>query len=110
MKIALAAFAPALIVPILVTGCQSAGERSHAQEQMQALVVKVDQDGVQRAGVIAGSYFFKPSHLIVKVNVPVELVARREPGVAPHDLVIRAPDAGINVEQDLATEPKRIAF
>jgi len=30
--------------------------------------------------------------------------------MTPHDLVIRAEDAGIVVDQDLAAEPRRIAF
>ena len=34
---------------------------------------------------IAGSYFFKPNHIIVKANVPVELTADRESGITPHD-------------------------
>jgi plastocyanin len=72
--------------------------------------VKPDADGVQRVRLVAGSYFFKPNHIIVKANVPVELTASRESGITPHDLVIRAEEAGINVKEDLGTEPKKIAF
>jgi plastocyanin len=96
---------------LLAAGCQStSGEKPPAQEKKPAQVVKVDQDGVQRIAIVAGSYFFKPSHIVVKVNVPVELVASRESGMTPHDLVIQAQDAGIVVQQDLATEPRKIAF
>lgn len=95
---------------VLAAGCQTTEEQPRPQEQKQAQVVKTDQDGVQRVRVVAGSYFFKPSHIIVKVNLPVELVVSREPGMTPHDLVIRAEDAGIIVDQDLATEPRKIAF
>lgn len=79
-----------------------------AQEPAQP--VKPDTDGVQRARLVAGSYFFKPNHIVVKVNVPVELTASRESGITPHDLVIRAEDAGIIVKEDLGTDPKKIAF
>jgi plastocyanin len=79
-----------------------------AQELPQA--VKPDADGVQRVRLVAGSYFFKPNHIVVKVNVPVELTASRESGITPHDLVIRAEQAGINVKEDLGTDPKKIAF
>ena len=72
--------------------------------------VKPDADGVQRVRLVAGSYFFKPSHIVVKANVPVELSASRESGITPHDLVIRAEEAGINVKEDLASDPKKIAF
>ena len=95
---------------LLAAGCQTTVEERPRADAQQAQVVKADQDGVQRVRVVAGSYFFKPNHIVVKVNLPVELVASREPGMTPHDLVIRAEDAGIIVEQDLATEPRKIAF
>jgi plastocyanin len=72
--------------------------------------VKPDADGVQRTRIVAGSYFFKPNHIVVKVNVPVELTASRESGITPHDLVIRADEAGLAVREDLGTEPKKITF
>jgi plastocyanin len=72
--------------------------------------VKPDADGVQRIRIVAGSYFFKPNHMVVKVNVPVELTASRESGITPHDLVIRSDEAGLAVKEDLGTEPKKIVF
>lgn len=73
-------------------------------------LVKPEADGVQRIRIVGGSYFFKPSHIVVKANVPVELLATRESGMTPHNLIIRAQEAGILVEEDLGTDPKRIAF
>lgn len=81
-----------------------------AQDPKEVYVAKVDSDGVQRARLEGGGYFFKPNHIVVKVNVPVELLASREAGITPHDLVIKAPEAGIDVEVDLAAEPKKITF
>lgn len=81
-----------------------------AQDPKDVHVAKVDTDGVQRVRLDGGGYFFKPGHIVVKVNVPVELLASRESGVTPHDLVIKAPEAGIAVEVELAAEPKKIAF
>jgi plastocyanin len=81
-----------------------------ALAQAPPQVVKPDADGVQRVRLVAGSYFFKPNHIVVKANVPVELSASRESGIAPHDLVIRAEEAGINVKEDLGSDPKKIAF
>lgn len=81
-----------------------------AQDQKEALVAKVDPDGVQRVRIVGGSYFFRPNHIIVKVKTPVELLVSLEPGIAPHNLVLDAPEAGIAVEEDLATEIKKIAF
>jgi plastocyanin domain-containing protein len=81
-----------------------------AQDQKDVYVAKVDPDGVQRVRLEGGGYFFKPYHIIVKVNVPVELSASREAGIVPHNLVIKAPEAGIAVEEDLATDIRKIAF
>ena len=97
------------LLAALAAGCQSSSQhKPGAAEATQ--VVKVDQDGVQRVTVLAGSYFFKPGHIVVKADVPVEILASREAGLAPHDLVIQAPDGGTLVQQDLATEPRKIAF
>ena len=73
-------------------------------------LVKPDADGVQRIRIVAGSYFFKPNHIVVKANLPVELTASRESRVTPHDLVIRADEAGLASKEDLGTEPKKINF
>jgi hypothetical protein len=40
----------------------------------------------------------------------VELIVKKEPGITPHDIVINAPEAGINFKEDLTTEPKIIRF
>jgi plastocyanin domain-containing protein len=81
-----------------------------AQYQKEVYIAKVDPDGVQRVRLEGGGYFFKPSHIVIKVNVPVELLASREAGVVPHNLVIQAPEAGISVEEELAAEPRKITF
>ena len=81
-----------------------------AQGDKEKVVATMDADGVQRVRILGGSYFFKPGHIVVKVNVPVELLASRESGITPHNLLIQAPEAGLKVEEDLGTEPKKIAF
>ena len=81
-----------------------------AQGEKERVVATIDADGVQRARIAGGSYFFKPGHIVVKVNVPVELTASRESGITPHNFILNAPEAGLAVEADLGTEPKKIAF
>ena len=90
----------------VLAGCGGAP----TQPQKESQVAKADADGVQRIRLAAGSYFFKPNHVVVKVNVPVELVASREAGMTPHDLVIRDPDGGVVAEEELSTESKKLAF
>lgn len=78
-----------------------------AEEPFRATV---DPDGVQRVEVTGGSYYFKPSHIMLKVNVPVELKVRKEPGVVPHDIVMKEAEAGMEFSESLGTEPKVIRF
>jgi plastocyanin domain-containing protein len=83
---------------------------SIAIAQEPAAPVKPDADGVQRIRVVSGSYFFKPDRIVVKANVPVEILASRESGITPHNFVIQAQEAGVMVDEDLATDPKKIDF
>ena len=83
---------------------------SAALAQEPAAPVKPGADGVQRITLTCGSYFFKPSRIVVKANVPVELLASREAGITPHNFVIEAPEAGVMVDQELASDPRKIVF
>jgi plastocyanin len=76
----------------------------------QPYVARVDKDGVQRVEMVGGSYYFTPSRIIVKVNVPVELAVRKEPGMVPHNIVAAAPEAGIVFSVTITDEVKTIRF
>ncbi len=77
--------------------------------ERKEFTASIDKDGVQRVIVLGGSYFFDPNYIIVKVNVPVEMKIRKE-GIIPHDFVLRAPDAGMDVKADLGADPTVITF
>ncbi len=70
----------------------------------------VDSDGVQRVTLTGGSYFFDPAHIVVKVNVQVEMRVRKEPGIVPHDLVIMEIDGGKDIRVDLDSEARIVRF
>ena len=70
----------------------------------------IDKDGVQRVEILGGSYFFNPNYIILKVNVPVEMKIRKEGSIVPHNFLIHAPDAGMDVKVDLGTDPTVIKF
>ena len=70
----------------------------------------VSEDGVQKVEVLAGSYFFKPDHIVVRVNTPVELSIRKEWGLIPHTFEAHDPGLGLDVKESLSTEPKVIRF
>lgn len=70
----------------------------------------VVKDGVQHISIIGGSYFFRPDRIVVKKYMPVELSVSQEPGIAPHSIVAKAPDAGIVFDESLSSNPKIITF
>ncbi|KWE84598.1 hypothetical protein [Burkholderia territorii] len=72
--------------------------------------VPVDADGVQRVAIVGGSYFFRPNHVIVRAQVPVELTVSAESGVVPHSFEIDAPQAGIAVHTELGATPRTFRF
>lgn len=81
--------------------------QSPAEETYQASVAA---DGTQHVSITGGNYFFRPKHVIVRINVPVEFGVILEKGIVPHTLVIQAPEAGIAVDEKLGTEVKKIRF
>jgi plastocyanin domain-containing protein len=81
-----------------------------AAAQEPVTVVPVAKDGVQRVDIVGGGYFFKPNHIVVKVNIPVELTVSKESGLVPHDIVAKSPEAGIVFEATLSSTPKIIKF
>lgn len=96
---------PFLLVAVLWTASSLA-----ATGEQRPFHAVINKDGVQRVEMMGGKYFYIPNHIIVKKNVPVELVVRKEPGMVPHDIVIKAPEAGIVFEESLEEKSKTIRF
>ncbi len=90
-------------------GIALAEEKEKDGKEKKPFSATVDKDGIQRVTVVAGSYYFDPDYIVVKVNVRVELTIRKEAGI-PHSFVVQAPDAGIDLNEPLNTEPKVISF
>jgi plastocyanin domain-containing protein len=76
----------------------------------QSFEAAIGADGTQHVDIVAGSYYFNPNHIIVEVNIPVQLTIRKEGGVIPHDIVLNAPEAGIDFKEELTREAKTITF
>jgi len=72
-------------------------------------VAVIGPDGVQKVEITGGSYYFNPNDIVVKVNVPVELIVKKE-GSTPHSIFLKAPEAGIDFNVTLSNEPKTIKF
>ena len=83
---------------------------NNANSEEKKVIASIGPDGVQRVEMVGGSYFFDPNDVIIKVNVPVEIKIRMESGMIPHNFVLKAPEAGIDVRVDLQKEPQTIRF
>jgi len=94
-----------------VTPTAGVAQHEHAMGKEKRVVAKVDADGVQRVEVIGGEYYFDPNYIVVKVNKPVELTVKKASGYIPHDMVVKAPEAGIDFKADLSDKkPEMIKF
>jgi plastocyanin domain-containing protein len=90
---------------LLLTGVAAAEDKKPEKR----FVAEV-KDGLQRVEMMGGEYYFDPNVVVVKVNIPVELRIKKESGVTPHNIVLKAPEAGIDIDESLSNEPKVITF
>jgi plastocyanin domain-containing protein len=87
------------------------GEHEHAMGKEKRVVAAIGADGVQHVEVTGGEYYFDPNYIIVKVNVPVELSVKKAEGFVPHNIGVKAPEAGIDFKVDLnAKKPGIVKF
>ena len=85
-------------------------EHQHGMGKEKRFIATVDAGGVQRVEVVGGEYYFDPNYIIVKVNVPVELKVKKADGYVPHDILVKAPEAGIDFKTDLSKDGQVIKF
>jgi plastocyanin len=101
-------FLAALALSAFGIGFASSGAARAAEEERT--VATAGADGVQRATILAGSYFFKPARIVVKVGAPVELTINKQPSFTPHNFTLQAAEAGIDVSEDLGASPTIVRF
>jgi plastocyanin domain-containing protein len=102
-----------LLLSVLALVCGFSGAIPAAEEKPKEEILftaTIDKDGVQRVEIVGGGYFFNPNHIVVKVNVPVELKIRKEGRIVPHDIVMKAAEAGIDFSVSLSKEPQVVRF
>lgn len=69
----------------------------------ERVIVPVSVDHVQRLEITVDSYFFKPSHFVVKQNIPVELTFKGASWIVPHNFVLKSPEAGLTIDQEIGS-------
>jgi len=68
-------------------------------------------NGVQRVTMMVDSHFYKPKHLVVRAGVPVEIVLVSQTILTPHNFVLKEPDAGMKINQEIgAGETVKVRF
>ena len=92
----------AMSVLVSVAVCSSAEESRK--------VAAIGEDGVQRIEMVGGGYYYDPDHIVVKVDVPVEITIHKEKGFVPHDIAMDVPEAGMEFNVDLKKTPTVIHF
>jgi hypothetical protein len=68
----------------------------------ESVIVPVSQDNVQRLEITVDNYSFTPNRIVVKENIVVELIFKSVTRIVPHNFVLKSPEAGITIEQELA--------
>lgn len=106
---------PPMTLLLVVCGALAAALPLSAEEASpvpaEPVVAEVGADGVQRATIILDSYSYTPNHLIVQAGKPVELTLTRATLITPHNFLLKEPDAGINIEEDVGHgEPTKVRF
>ena len=97
-----------IVVCLLALTAAAAGKPDAAKEKR--VVATVGEDGVQRVEITGGSYYFDPNYIVVQVNKPVELMVKKDGGFIPHDIVVKAPEAGIDFKVELTDTFQPIDF
>jgi len=85
-----------LIVAVVIL--LSGSGRLFASEPLE---LKPSEDGIQRAEIVLDSYSFRPDHLIVTAGKPVELTLKSVTFIVPHNFVIKAPEIGVEIRQEV---------
>ena len=74
---------------------------AYAEDKAEVFIAKPDVHGLQRVEMSGGSYYFKPNHIVVKKDLPVELILKNESLLIAHSFVIDEPDAGMEYNAEM---------
>ena len=88
----------AIMPLVLIVGCTTSGKNLPVTESHASL----GDGNIQIDTIAVESFFFKPSRVEVMVNVPVRLVLKSGAFIIPHNFSLHAPEAGIDIDQDIS--------
>ena len=67
----------------------------------ERVIVPVSKDNVRRLEITVDSYSFTPNRFVVKQNIPVELIFTSVALIIPHNFVLKSPEAGFEIENEI---------
>lgn len=77
----------------------------------EPLVLKPDEDGIQRVTMIMTSYAFRPKDLVVELGKPVEITLQNESFLVPHNFLLDSPDGERLVDANVGwNESETVTF
>ena len=104
-------YAVIALILLLASGFVAYGQEAkheHAMGTEKRLVATIGADGDQHVEIVGGEYYFDPNYIVVKVNVPVEFSVKKAEGFVPHNMGVKAPEAGIDFKVDLDAKKSNI--
>ena len=82
---------------ILIGGCGTS-----LDHPVKEVTARVDANGVQHVRIVAHSYWFEPSRIVVKARQPVEVEIKNAAFLTPHNFTCNAHEADVNVKKGLS--------
>ena len=100
------------ILAVMLVGAASIGTYARGADlkDNEAWRASVGTDGVQRINLQCGPNYFDPHHVIVKVNVPVEISLHSPPNMAPHHFVLDLSKISLSEGNPAGSTTKQIRF
>lgn len=82
-------------VAVMGAGCGTSGSKIPVSE----MTATTDASGIQHVTVEIHSFYFKPSRIIVKSGVPVDMTFKFKNFFTPHNFTCMDQDAGIQIDK-----------
>lgn len=85
----------------------------HPSIKVKRAVAVIGADGMQRLELVGGEYYYDPNYIVVKVNRAVELKVKKAADstfFVPHNIVVKAPEAGMDFNIDMSKDGEVIKF
>ena len=99
-----------IVLSVIFSFISTSSASGASDAEIKKFTPEINSQGMQRVEIIGGSHFFDPNFIIVKKDVPVELVFTKEPGMVPHDVAMDSPEADIEFKFDISDTPKSVTF